>query len=92
MPDAFLVAASTRYRIAELLDLEIKEGPSNAVKCFRLRLSRASFDSANPSANWAATWATQNKEPPQINLNELGGFYMLQACPAQRDFKIGCRH
>jgi len=28
MPDAFLAAASTRYRIAELLDLETKEGPS----------------------------------------------------------------
>jgi len=41
MPDAFLVAASTRYRIAELLALEIKECPSNAVKCFRLKLSRA---------------------------------------------------
>jgi hypothetical protein len=41
MPDAFLVAASTRYRIAELLDLEIKECPSNAAKCFRRKLSRA---------------------------------------------------
>jgi hypothetical protein len=41
VPDAFLVAASTRYRIAELLDLEIKECPSNATQCFRLGLSRA---------------------------------------------------
>ncbi len=43
-----------------------------------------------PAGQAAISPEAAAKDPPQINLNKLDWFYILQGCPALRDFEIGC--